>query len=260
MLGASLDLMRHLSVAEVVRLMDSATALISVVSIVISVLAVWLSYYTFRRTLKEGVRPALIFSRRSETLWQIQNVGNGPAISLIVVDMDRNGEWRTVANCYPLSSGAGTTLQWVEYGYQFAAIYTDINGGFFTTHYMNGQNRLVAKNKFPALKANRDEWFLVIASNEDIESALTEADLAGKSAFDLDIMRNEIYAHHGYKFRRRDLADYFSKQTWYNPTTNNQFSVYCKFSATEKYNVEFIRDYQIRNGLTTNQSRPADKK
>jgi len=42
-------------------------------------------------------------------------------------------------------------------------------------------------------------------------------DLGQLSLLDLELMRNEIYARHGWVFNRRDLQDYFSKQPWYSP-------------------------------------------
>jgi hypothetical protein len=33
----------------------------------------------------------------------------------------------------------------------------------------------------------------------------------------LKIMRNEIYARHGYKFKTKDMADYFGALDWYVP-------------------------------------------
>ena len=37
---------------------------------------------------------------------------------------------------------------------------------------------------------------------------------------ELEIMRNEIYARHGWVFNRRDLQDYFGRQSWYQPKGN----------------------------------------
>ncbi|MFC1678826.1 YARHG domain-containing protein [Elusimicrobiota bacterium] len=39
--------------------------------------------------------------------------------------------------------------------------------------------------------------------------------LDGKSLQELRLLRNELFARHGRKFRSQDLADYFSKQPWY---------------------------------------------
>lgn len=54
---------------------------------------------------------------------------------------------------------------------------------------------------------------------------------------DLDIMRNEIYAAHGYKFKSQKWRDYFSKQAWYSPTADN---VDDALSEIEKHNVKVI--------------------
>jgi len=46
---------------------------------------------------------------------------------------------------------------------------------------------------------------------------LAAADLDGKSAQELDVMRNEIYARHGRKFANPKLQTYFLSQNWYTP-------------------------------------------
>ena len=46
---------------------------------------------------------------------------------------------------------------------------------------------------------------------------LTEDDLAGMTAAELDLMRNEIYARLGRRFSRADLKAHFESQAWYRP-------------------------------------------
>jgi hypothetical protein len=75
---------------------------------------------------------------------------------------------------------------------------------------------------------------------------LTEADLRGKSARTLTLMRNEIYAVHGRIFQRKDLEDYFRRQTWYRPNPTFQQSW---LSRVERRNAEFILAYQIKGGM-----------
>jgi hypothetical protein len=43
-------------------------------------------------------------------------------------------------------------------------------------------------------------------------------ELAPLSLGELELMRNEIYARHGWIFRRPDLRNYFESQPWYRPT------------------------------------------
>lgn len=78
---------------------------------------------------------------------------------------------------------------------------------------------------------------------------LTEADLKGKSAWELTLIRNEIYARHGYIFKRAELANHFKKCPWYKPVSGDQEWVWRKMSETERRNVEFIQEYQNKTGL-----------
>ncbi len=71
------------------------------------------------------------------------------------------------------------------------------------------------------------------------------------------IIRNEIYARHGYVFNSADLKEYFSKQPWYKPLNNNNA---VKLNAIETLNVELLKanetaaregtdDEEIEDGL-----------
>ena len=73
---------------------------------------------------------------------------------------------------------------------------------------------------------------------------LTYTDIAGKSKRQLRLMRNEIYARHGYRFDS-DLRTHFDQKSWYKPMTTNGKDLYHNhFSAIERYNVKFIRRYE----------------
>ena len=65
---------------------------------------------------------------------------------------------------------------------------------------------------------------------------LTEEDIKGKTKHELRIMRNEIYARHGYIFKDPILRDYFMQKSWYKPTT-----ISVTFKDIEQYNVRFIQ-------------------
>lgn len=76
------------------------------------------------------------------------------------------------------------------------------------------------------------------------ERRLTDDDLYGMSATELSILRNTIYARHGYRFTRDDLFNYFSMFDWYTPVTSDMTTAYNSMSATERYNVDFIRRHE----------------
>ena len=84
-----------------------------------------------------------------------------------------------------------------------------------------------------------DDEFKVLS-----ERKLSESDLYGMSKKELEIMRNCIYARHGYRFRRDDLLEFFSQFSWYHPATSDASAVYNEMSDIERYNVEFIKKHE----------------
>lgn len=76
------------------------------------------------------------------------------------------------------------------------------------------------------------------------ERKLTEKDIDSFSTQQLEILRNMIFAWHGYKFNREDLNSYFSKYSWYNPATTDASLIYENLTEIEKYNVDFIKAHE----------------
>jgi len=69
------------------------------------------------------------------------------------------------------------------------------------------------------------------------DELITSDELVLLNKEQLRILRNSIYAYHGYEFRSIDLQNYFNDQEWYK--INNNFSENL-FSANEKINLENI--------------------
>lgn len=84
------------------------------------------------------------------------------------------------------------------------------------------------------------------------QRTLTASDLSGQSKWQLDVLRNEIYAAHGRRFDRRDLQAYFERQTWYAPDSGFSES---RLSALEKRNAAFVASYQKGGGRTAGSAR-----
>jgi hypothetical protein len=70
---------------------------------------------------------------------------------------------------------------------------------------------------------------------------LTEEDVANMDAQDLKIMRNEIYARHGYSFKDKELRTYFDQQEWYMPMA---IDVREELTETEVKNIDLIYQYE----------------
>lgn len=73
------------------------------------------------------------------------------------------------------------------------------------------------------------------------EKILTSTDVSNLTKTELKIMRNEIYARHGYIFKTSDLKLYFESQSWYTPRYSDVTSL---LTSLEKSNIEFIRRYE----------------
>ncbi len=70
---------------------------------------------------------------------------------------------------------------------------------------------------------------------------VTHRDLAGKSLGELRIMRNEIFARHGYKFKTEEMSKYFTKQKWYEPKYDDVTS---RLTEIEIANIKMIKQYE----------------
>jgi YARHG domain len=80
------------------------------------------------------------------------------------------------------------------------------------------------------------------------ERLVTEYDLQGMSGRELELMRNEIYARHGWVFRRPDLRRYFEGQPWYRANNDGLANriVEAELSGVERRNVQMIREQERR--------------
>ncbi|WP_414589371.1 protein kinase domain-containing protein [Scytonema sp. PCC 10023] len=76
---------------------------------------------------------------------------------------------------------------------------------------------------------------------------VTDGDLDDKDGFELDIMRNSIFARYGRRFNTPGLQDYFNLQPWYRPIYSPmEFDQRNFLSDLERRNVEYISEYQNR--------------
>jgi hypothetical protein len=80
-----------------------------------------------------------------------------------------------------------------------------------------------------------------LAGSFGIESSqrlLTADELSKLSPYQLKIMKNGIYARHGYSFKSQDMIDYFEKQEWYEPDPGYSES---SLNAIERENLKLIK-------------------
>ncbi len=89
----------------------------------------------------------------------------------------------------------------------------------------------------------------VLTPSIAVDKLVQDSDLVGKTALDLSLMRNEIYARHGLIFQKPSLRSHFMSQPWYHGDSTDQVAVHGRLSEVERQNVIRILDYQKSHGL-----------
>ncbi len=74
---------------------------------------------------------------------------------------------------------------------------------------------------------------------------ITLSDLEGRSKEEVALIRNEIYARHGYIFTTEAYNRYFMTKEWYTPNPNFNETM---FSEIELRNKDFIVEYEKSKG------------
>ncbi len=70
---------------------------------------------------------------------------------------------------------------------------------------------------------------------------LKEEDVENLRSAELRVMRNEIYARHGYSFKLEDMRKHFDGKDWYMAVSQD---ISENLTATEKNNAELIKRYE----------------
>ena len=76
---------------------------------------------------------------------------------------------------------------------------------------------------------------------EGSQRELKPEDVENMMKSDLEQMRNEIFARHGYCFKKKNMRDMFEFQDWYVP---NNTDIRSSLTTIEKKNIELIKRYE----------------
>ena len=140
----------------IARVLGVSISVIEIITLVISEIAIIISILTFIRTQKTSIRPVLVFVHRFQKTWQIQNVGNGPALNSLIGDRTQEGKWSSVLYG-PIAAGASLDLDLSENKTEFRAVYYDIKGNAYTSQCIHNIHGFYETNKFPEWKADITE-------------------------------------------------------------------------------------------------------
>ena len=111
-----------------------------------------------------------------------------------------------------------------------------INLGFILALFM----MVVGFGFVPSFAAVDEQMFETLS-----ERVISADDVAGSSKEDLRILRNSIFARHGYIFKDSELKNYFSNYSWYDPQYSN---VNDKLTSVETQNIALLKSMEDAGG------------
>jgi len=86
-----------------------------------------------------------------------------------------------------------------------------------------------------------------------LNSKIDSSEICEMNSADLRLLRNEVFARHGYIFKSPELTDFFSKFEWYQPSlTSGQIDK--KLTEIDRYNISLIKSVEqekVESNLTT---------
>ena len=111
-----------------------------------------------------------------------------------------------------------------------------IEASYSTTD--DGEEQHIEADEFQPDAAAAEEDFIWLS-----DSSITLEDIIdhGYDNSDVRILRNAIFARHGYRFKSQDLQEYFSQFSWYIPRFDDVTS---HLSEVERENIKFLKSLE----------------
>ncbi len=132
--------------------------LFSGTAIVVSIIAITVSYLSSRKSRVIGIRPVLVFCFNSGCGWSVKNIGNGPALNIVFALLDADDRWISpegipslAANGEFVFGGLNSQIKIIGWG----CLYTDISERSYSTIHKNNKTQIIKGSIFPAW--NSDE-------------------------------------------------------------------------------------------------------
>ena len=83
--------------------------IISGLAFIVSIFSLWHS----QRASIASIRPVLVFIYDEKIGWSIKNIGNGPALNIIIAQKHIKGDWFNPVRIPPLSTNSEFILSWL---------------------------------------------------------------------------------------------------------------------------------------------------
>lgn len=157
-----------------------------------------------------------------------------------------------ISTLIPLPSGPNFTI---NYGGRLIEFYYSTSGqsvtvsesGYSSMFTLDGDRSWVIDATQDAQDPFSDPKGYILPTDSQY---ITEADLYPFNEEEVKLIRNEIYARHGYSFTMEKFREYFNSKSWYteNPNVNAQTFGTDQMNEFERANVHTIKAYEEAMG------------
>lgn len=136
--------------------MDIKT-LLSVFAILISVITFVVSFLHTWRTSVAAKRPVLVFVYDQEKGWIVRNIGNGPALNVVIAQRHIDDDWFNPVRVPPFSKDSEFGLNWIGHSNisYLGATYSDFDGRTYTSICGNDLSQAFRGARFGPWKEDR---------------------------------------------------------------------------------------------------------
>ena len=124
--------------------------ILSVTALVVSVVSFVISYRLSQQSAVSSVMPVLAFVYEKEGQWAIQNLGNGPALNVVIASkMTDDRLWSNPFRLPPLAKDGRFKLS-VDINVRWlGASYNDVNGRDYSATYVRDDSRVRSGRLLP---------------------------------------------------------------------------------------------------------------
>lgn len=121
---------------------------LSIFAILISIFTYIISYFRNIKGTIENKQPILIFSYEKSDVWTVTNVGNGPALNILIHHGNQEF-WLSPTRIPALSKDASFELSWLKNTniLKLGSTYTDFNGKEYSTVCQEDHSKLFKGTK-----------------------------------------------------------------------------------------------------------------
>ncbi|MDD6669825.1 MAG: YARHG domain-containing protein [Bacteroidales bacterium] len=101
----------------------------------------------------------------------------------------------------------------------------------------DGEEQHIEADEFQPDQAAEEDFIWLSDSYINMEDIIDH----GYSSSDARVLRNAIFARHGYRFKSQDLRDYFNQFSWYMPRFDDVTS---HLSEVERENIQYLKSLE----------------